>query len=115
MATIYNFKSVNKDIRVSHYAQIPCEPFSIVVKYNKQDSTPVEVKVNDILNIIAKQHLYLNDVGIIPDYCNVITVEIQNENGEWEDYYNEDEDATWEDMCENFLNDTLKNDIIFEN
>lgn len=108
------FQSVNKDVRVSHFAQIPCKAFSVIVKYNKEDETPVEVKANNILNIIAKQHLFLGNENIIPDFCNIITVEVQNEKGEWEDYYNEKEEKTWDDMCDEYLNDALKKDIIFE-
>lgn len=108
------FKSVNKDLRISHYAQIPCKPFNFVLKYNSLDNIPIEVKAAEIINILANQHLFLGSNKIIPDFCNSIMVSVQNDEGEWEDYYNDEENADWEDMEYLYLNEIVNNRIDFD-
>ena len=77
-----------KKLRVAHYAQIPCQPFCVDVKDEEQ--------AKFICDVLANQHLFLFEQGIIPDYCNVITVQQQNDEEEtWEDYFNEDSEMDW--------------------
>lgn len=109
-----SFKSVKKDLRISHFAQIPCEAFEFVIKYNSLDNIPIEVKAAEIVNILAKQHLFLGDNEIIPDFCNAIIVSVQNDEGEWEDYYNEEEEADWDEMENLYLNEIVNNHIDFD-
>lgn len=46
---------------------------------------------------------------MIPDYSNIILVEMWDENSDgegtpaWIDYYNEEEDMEWEELVETYL------------
>lgn len=87
-------------LRVAHYPQIPCKPFTVEVKD--------ESEAKKIVDVLTEQHLWLYDHKMIPDYCNAITVEmydadIDEETGDpygWVEYWNHEE------MCEfdEFLN-----------
>ena len=100
-------KLVNKKLRVSHYAQVPCKPFQVDVKD--------EYEAKKIIDTLALQHLFLFEQKIIPDYANVITLSMWEEeldlddNGEkWTDYFNEDECLDWKEF-ENEYSKELKN------
>lgn len=94
-------KNVTNKLRVCHFAQIPCEPFIVEVKDEEQALL--------IRETLANQHLFLFKMKIIPDYSNVITVEMfdANSDGEgnpdWVDYYNEDECMDFDEFVENYL------------
>lgn len=75
-------------LRVVHFAQVPCKPFIIPVEDEKE--------AYKLITIIAQQHLFLESNKIIPDYSNILTVEMFNEESqEWEDYCNEETYEEW--------------------
>lgn len=84
-------KNTNKPLRVLHYAQIPCKPFIVNVKD--------EYEAYKIINTLADQHLFLFDKKIIPDYSNILLVQMEDEDG-WVDYYNEEEGLEWSEVEE---------------
>jgi hypothetical protein len=94
-------EKVKNRLRVCHYPQIPCEPFFVDVKDEEQ-----ALLIRDTL---ANQHLFLYDKGLIPDYSNVITVVMWDENSDgegtpdWVDYHNEDEGMDFDEFAETYL------------
>ena len=62
--------------RVLHFAQVPCKPFVAAAK-------DMETAVA-IAEAVSLQHLFLFDQGIIPDYSNVVTIEVWD-GEEWEE------------------------------
>lgn len=95
-------KKVKNKLRVLHFPQIPCEPFFVNVKDEEQ-----ALLISDTL---ANQHLYLYDNNFIPDYSNIILVQMWEEdsdgegNPDWVDYYNEEEGMEFDEFVENYLN-----------
>lgn len=87
-------KKVNNKLRVAHYPQIPCKPFIVAVKDEEQAYL--------ISETLADQHLFLYDNNFIPDYSNIILVQMY-EDGEWLDYYNEEEEMEFNEVVENYL------------
>jgi hypothetical protein len=87
-------KCVTNKLRVHHYPQVPCEPFFVDVEDEKQ--------AHVISNALANQHLFLYDRGYIDDYANAISV-VMYENGEWIDYWNEDEMMEFSEFAETYL------------
>jgi hypothetical protein len=75
----------------------------------------VEVKDEEqaalIINTLAQQHLWLLKNNFIPDYSNVICVEmydedIDEETGEafgWTDYWNDSECMEWDEFEETYF------------
>lgn len=63
-----------------------------------------------IMQVLGNQHLFLYKERIIPDYANAITVQMLNDEGEWEDYYNEEEGMDWDE----FEDEYLRNDPQFQ-
>ena len=95
-------KKVPNKLRVLHYPQIPCKPFFADVKDEEQAHLVSEV--------LANQHLYLYDEGIIEDYSNIITVVMWEDdadgegNGDWVDYYNDEEGMEFDEFVQTYLN-----------
>jgi len=88
-------QKVKNKLRVCHFPQLGCDAFIV----NVSD----EVEAKKISDALADQHLFLYNNKIIPDYCNVIIVEMWNEQDQkWEDYYNESEGMEWSEI-ENIL------------
>lgn len=87
-------KQATNKLRVSHFPQIPCKPFIVEVKDEEQASL--------IVNTLANQHLFLFDNNFIPDYSNVIIVEML-EDGEWISYWNEEELMEFDEFEETYL------------
>lgn len=92
-------KLVGKKLRVLHFPQVPCKPFIVEVKD--------EYEAKKIIKVLAEQHLWLFNNNFIPDYSNIITVEMwendldPDENGEkWCDYWNDDECMDWDEIEE---------------
>ncbi len=75
-------------LQVLHFPQVPCKPFRVDVK-DEKDALRV-------IKILAEQHLFLFEHKIIPDYANVLMVNMF-EDGEWVGYYDEDGND-WEDV-----------------
>lgn len=96
-------KPVKNKLRVLHYPQVPCEPFIVSVKD--------EYEAKKIMDVLAEQHLFLYNNNFIPDYSNIIVVQVWDEdaNGEgdadWLDYYNEEEGMEWDELEETYLSD----------
>lgn len=88
-------KKVSNKLRVSHFPQIPCKPFIVEVKDEEQALF--------IRETLASQHLFLFDNNFIPDYANLITVEMF-EDDDWIDYYNEEEDMDFDEFVETYFN-----------
>ena len=102
------FKSINKNLRIKHYPNVneTSAAFIVNVPYNKGEI--VERKALEIVKAISEQHLWLESKGIISDYTNVILVEmLDEESGEWEDYYNLEMKMDWEKV-RFFYKDYLK-------
>lgn len=87
-----------KKLRVVHFPQIPCDPFVVEVKDEEQAYL--------IEQTLANQHLFLYKNNMIPDYSNIILVEMWDENSDgdgnpgWRDYYNEEENLEWDEYVE---------------
>ncbi len=94
-------KPIKNKLRVSHYPQIPCKPFIVEVKD--------EEKAYLLSEALANQHLFLFKNNIIPDYSNIITIEMFEEdsdgegNPDWVDYYNEEEMMEFKEFVETYL------------
>jgi hypothetical protein len=92
---------VKNKLRVVHYPQIPCTPFFVDVKDEEQAYLITET--------LADQHLFLFDNNFIPDYSNIILVQMWEEdfdgegNPGWGDYYNEEEGMEWDEVVEMYL------------
>jgi len=99
-------KNVSNKLRVLHYPQIPCKPFIVEVID--------EMQAYFTINLLAQQHLFLFDNNFIPDYSNILLVQMWEEDldhegdllGDWVDYYNEELDMDWEEVADYF--DSLK-------
>jgi hypothetical protein len=98
-------KNVTNKLRVLHYPNITSdEPFIVEVKDEEQAFFAI--------NLIANQHLWLKEMGIIQDYSNMILVELYDENicemtgkpYEWVGYWNDEECMDWDDIEENYFN-----------
>ena len=91
---------INK-LKVLHYPQVPCMPFEVHVE-NEREAYLIQ-------GTLANQHLFLFDNNFIPDYANIISVVMYDEdsdgegNPDWVDYYNEFEDMDWEDFVSTYL------------
>lgn len=91
-------------LRVVHYPQ---------VGYRKSFNVDVEneIEAYKIIEVLSKQHLWLFENNIIPDYSNVIFVEqfddtIDPSTGKiygWSDYYNDEECMDWDEYEEVYL------------
>lgn len=89
-------KSVTNKLRVLHFPQIPCKPFTVEVAN--------ETEAYNILNILADQHLWLFENNIIPDYSNSLIVEMfDEEENDWVNYYNELEEMEWDEIVGVYL------------
>ena len=84
-----------KKLRVLDYPQIPCKPFTVEVKDEEQAYLVSEA--------LANQHLFLFENNFIPDYANIILVQMFDD-GEWIDYYNYEHDMEFDEYAQNFLN-----------
>ncbi len=89
-------KNVTNKLRVCHFPQIPCKPFEVEVKDEEQAYL--------ISETLANQHLFLLDNNFIPDYSNIILVQMYDENADgegnadWVDYWNEEEQMEWDEF-----------------
>jgi hypothetical protein len=94
--------NIKNKLRVSHYPQIPCNPFIVEVKDEEQALL--------IRETLANQHCFLFDNNIIPDYSNAICIEMLDENSDgegtpdWVDYYNEEEEMEFDEFVETYFN-----------
>lgn len=89
---------VTNKLKVVHYAQVPCEPFEVEVKDEREAFL--------ISNILADQHLFLLKENIIPDYSNIIIV-LMFEDGDWVDYFNENEGMEFDEFTETYFCDEV--------
>ena len=80
-------------LRVIHMPQIPCKGFQVDVRN--------ESEAYLICQALANQHLFLFENQIIPDYSNIILVEMFK-HGEWVDYYNDLDYCEWDEFIELF-------------
>ena len=98
-----SYTPIPNKMRVCHFPQVPCEPFVVEV----QD----EVEAFRIVDILAQQHLFLLSKKMIPDYSNVICVEMYEEDvdgsghPDWCDYFNESVGMDFDELSETYLND----------
>jgi len=98
-------KKVPNKLRVVHFPQVgSCkESFKVEVKDEEQAYL--------IVKTLAEQHLWLEKNRIIPDYSNVIIVEMYDANIDggtkkpygWCNYYNEEECMEWEEIEETYF------------
>jgi len=93
-------RKVENQLRVSHFAQIPCQPFTVEVESEEQ--------AYFVSELLANQHLFLFENNIIGDYSNVISIDMWDESEqEWTDYYNEEESMDFEEFSETYLKKKL--------
>src|ERR1035437_129206 len=100
-------KKIPNKLRVVHYPQVPCEPFVVDVKD--------EVEAKKIIDVLANQHLFLFKNKFIPDYANIVSIEMwddtpnEEDGGKpygWSNYHNEEEEGMeWAEFEETYLTD----------
>jgi len=98
-------KNVTNKLRVVHFPQVGSlkDGFKVEVKDEEQ--------ANLIVQTLANQHLWLYENKVIPDYSNVIFVEmfdesIDEEAGKpygWSNYWNEEEGMEWNEIEETYF------------
>ena len=88
------YKAVKNKLRVVHIPQVPMKGFKVEVR-NEREAFLIQ-------NTLADQHLFLFENDVIPDYSNVIIVEMFDD-GEWLDYYNEDELMEWDELISTYF------------
>ncbi len=88
------YKSVHSKLRVVHIPQVPMKGFEVEVRNEREAYL--------VYQTLANQHLFLYENNVIPDYSNVIFVEMF-EDGEWVSYWNEKEMMEWDDMVNEYL------------
>ena len=86
-------KLVENKLRVVHIPQVPMKGFRVLVE-NEREAFLIQ-------ETLANQHLWLEKNNVIPDYSNVIFVEMFD-NGKWQDYYNDKDELDWEQFCEKY-------------
>ena len=100
-------KKVENKWRVHHYAQVPCKPFVVDVED--------EVEAMKVINMLANQHLFLLEENIIPDYSNVISV-VMYEDDEWVEYWNNEEMMEWSEFESTYFDkehiESVLNDLV---
>ena len=79
------------NLRVSHFPQIPCQPFIVRVE------TLLEAK--KVSDVLADYDMFQFMNKIKPDYCNATTVEIY-EDGEWVDWIDDETGMEFDDLWE---------------
>ena len=92
-------KKVSAKLRIIHIPQIGT---------NKSFKVDVanEAEAAKIIKTLAMQHLWLFENNFIPDFANIITVEMFNENEqEWEQYWNDDECMEWDELENEYFAD----------
>lgn len=73
------------DLKIWWIPQIPSEDsFMVPVK------TPQEAQ--KILEVLAQYDLYQYENNIKPDYCNAGGLLVEDESGDWVEWYNDDGD-----------------------
>ena len=103
-------KKVQNKLRVVHFPQVGSSAgfFEVAVKDEEQAAFTI--------NLLANQHLWFFENKIIPDYCNMIAVQMYNETIDeetgkpygWVYYYNEEECMIWGELEDTyFKNKTL--------
>jgi hypothetical protein len=96
-----NYTPVPNKLRVLHFPQVPCKPFTVDVKDEEQAYL--------IRNTLADQHNFLFENNIIPDFSNAIQVVMWDEdadgegNPDWVTYYNEAEMMEFDELAETYL------------
>jgi hypothetical protein len=106
-------EKVTQKLRVVHYPQVGICPsfFSVDVKDEEEAYL--------IMETLANQHLWLLENSIIPDFSNIISVEIYDDYLDdvtmqpygWVEYYNESEGMGWDEFEETYLDKDNKNNI----
>ncbi len=97
-------ENVTNKLRVNHRPQVGAVKSGFKVEVKNEEQAYLMV------NALADQHLWLYKNKIIPDYSNVILVEMFDENIDeetgkpygWCNYYNEKEMMEWDDVEEYF-------------
>src|SRR5690606_19532234 len=83
-------------LRVWHIPQVPMKGFRIPVKDESQAAL--------LIASLSLQHLWLEENNVIGDFSNAIGVEMF-EDGEWTDYYNEEEFMEWDELEETYFSE----------
>jgi len=89
-------KKVDNELRVVHIPQVGCDK---KFTFNVID----EEEANTIILALATQHLWLFENKFIPDFANILTVEMYDKTVDeetnkvfgWVDYFNEEECMDW--------------------
>jgi hypothetical protein len=83
-------------LRVSHFPQIPCEPFEVEV-------TSVEEGVK-IMKVLAQYDIFQFEQKIKPDYSNAtVLCKFDEEENEWVNWETEEDEEEYFDDPEEYL------------
>jgi len=91
-------KTVTNKLRVVHIPQIPMKGFEVDVK-NEREAYLIE-------QTLTNQHIFLLEENVIPDFSNVVCVEMWDEDSDgegtpgWIDYWNEEESMEWYELID---------------
>lgn len=97
-------KLVKNRLRVVHLPDVDATSEAFIQEVRD------EYEASLVSNVLANQHLRLEEIGIIGDYSNVIVVEMwdddmeADEDGEkWCNYWNEEELMEWEEFERGYI------------
>ncbi|APQ78710.1 hypothetical protein [Clostridium botulinum] len=88
---------MSKNLRVSHFPQIPCNPFIVEV------SSIEEAK--KIFDVLANYDLFQYENKIKPDYCNATVLEYwDKEEEEWLEWHDKENNYTLDEYYRYVIN-----------
>ncbi|WP_407301658.1 hypothetical protein [Clostridium botulinum] len=88
---------MSKNLRVSHFPQIPCNPFIVAV------SSIEEAK--KIFDVLANYDLFQYKNRIKPDYCNTTILEYwDEEEKEWLEWHDKENNYTLDEYYRYVIN-----------
>lgn len=100
-------KKVTNKLRVVHFPQVGTK-----VGFFEVDVVD-ELEAKKIMDVLANQHLWLFKNKVIPDYANIIAVEMWDESIDeetnqpygWSNYFNEEEGMEFDEFIDSYLID----------
>lgn len=95
-----SYKPVTNQLRIYHIPQVGQKGVFYIEVANEEEAFR-------LINALALQHLWLFENGYIPDYANATGCQmwtLEGEEGpEWMDYYNEQEEMEFDELCETYF------------
>lgn len=88
---------MSKKLRVSHFPQIPCNPFIVEVRSIEE--------AKKIFDVLANYDLFQYENRIKPDYCNTTILEYwDEEKKEWLEWHDKENNYTLDEYCRYVIN-----------